>query len=255
MDKFVFKSVLKTAGIPVLDSIRFSSREFVEFEENIINKISSNIGYPLIVKPVNLGSSIGITKVNSKETLKEALSTAFSFSEYVLVEKAIQNLREINCSVLGDGMECEASALEEPVMQDEILSYGDKYYSSDSSKGMSSLKRKLPADLPSDMTETIKEYACRTFKAINGHGVSRIDFLMDDVSKEVYVNEINTIPGSLAFYLWEASGIKYTELLDKLIALSFKRQRNRQNLKFDIETSILTQCGSLGSKGFKGSKL
>lgn len=255
MDKSVFKSVLKSAGVPVLDGLRFSSREFVEYEANILNKIDSNIGFPLIVKPVNLGSSVGISKVNSKGDLKAALDLAFSFAEYVLVERAVQNLREINCSVLGDGMECEASACEEPVMTDEILSYGDKYLSSESSKGMSSLKRKLPADLPSDMTETIKEYACRSFKAINGHGVARIDFLMDDVSKEIFVNEINTIPGSLSFYLWEATGVKYKELLDKLISLAFKRQRQRENLKFEIDTNILSQCGALGTKGSKGSKL
>ena len=255
MDKSVFKSVLKSAGVPVLDGLRFSSREFVEYEANILNKIDSNIGFPLIVKPVNLGSSVGISKVNTKGDLKAALDLAFSFAEYVLVERAVQNLREINCSVLGDGMECEASACEEPVMTDEILSYGDKYLSSESSKGMSSLKRKLPADLPSDMTETIKEYACRSFKAINGHGVARIDFLMDDVSKEVFVNEINTIPGSLSFYLWEATGVKYKELLDKLISLAFKRQRQRENLKFEIDTNILSQCGALGTKGSKGSKL
>lgn len=255
MDKFVFKSVLKTAGVPVLDGLRFSSREFVEFEQNIMNKIKTNIGFPLIVKPVNLGSSVGISKVSSEEKLKEALDLAFSYSEYVLIERAVQNLREINCSVLGDGMECEASVLEEPVMTDEILSYEDKYTSSENSKGMSSLKRKLPADLPSDMTETIREYACRTFKAINGHGVARIDFLMDDVSKEVFVNEINTIPGSLSFYLWDATGVKYPELLDRLVNLAFKRNRQRQNLKFDIETNILSQCGALGSKGSKGGKL
>lgn len=254
MDKAVFKSVLKTAGVPVLDCLRFSSREFVEYEANILNKIDATIGFPLIVKPVNLGSSVGISKVNAREELKAALDLAFAYSEYILVERAVKNLREINCSVLGDGMECEASACEEPVMTDEILSYGDKYLSSGSSKGMTSLKRKLPADLPSDMTETIREYACRTFKAINGHGVARIDFLMDDQSKEVFVNEINTIPGSLAFYLWEATGVKYPELLDRLVSLAFKRQRQRENLRFDIETNILSQCGSLGAKGSKGGK-
>lgn len=254
MDKAVFKSVLKTAGVPVLDCLKFSSREFIEFESNILNKIDSVIDFPLIVKPVNLGSSVGISKVNAREELKPALNLAFSYSEYVLVERAVENLREINCSVLGDGMECEASVCEEPVMTDEILSYRDKYSNSGSSKGMSSLKRKLPADLPSDMTETIREYACRTFRAINGHGVSRIDFLMDDKSKEVFVNEINTIPGSLSFYLWEATGVKYSELLDRLISLAFKRQRQRENLKFDIETNILSQCGALGAKGTKGGK-
>ena len=120
---------------------------------------------------------------------------------------------------------------------------------------MASLKRKIPADIPEDLTQSIKEFACRTFKAIGGHGVVRIDFLMDNQSKEVFVNEINTIPGSLAFYLWEVGGMKYTELLDKLISLAFSRQRKKENLHFEIDTNILSQCGSFGAKGSKGGKL
>lgn len=255
MDKAIFKSVLRTAGIPVLDCIRFSARDFTEFSNTILHRIETAIGYPLIVKPVNLGSSIGISKVSSADDLKSAIDNAFMYSDSVLVEKAIKNLREINCSVLGDENECVASPCEEPFGSDEILSYEDKYTNSSKTKGMASLKRKIPADIPEDLTQSIKEFACRTFKAIGGHGVVRIDFLMDNQSKEVFVNEINTIPGSLAFYLWEADGMKYTELLDKLISLAFSRQRKKENLHFEIDTNILSQCGSFGAKGSKGSKL
>ena len=255
MDKAIFKSVLRTAGIPVLDCIRFSSRDYAEYTNNILTKVENSVGFPLIVKPVNLGSSIGITKVSDKTALKSAIESAFEFSDSVLVERAVQNLREINCSVLGDESDCKASPLEEPFGSDEILSYEDKYTNSSKTKGMVSLKRKIPADIPDDLTQTVKEYACRTFKAIGGHGVVRIDFLMDNQSKEIFVNEINTIPGSLAFYLWEADGMKYTELLDKLISLAFSRKRKKDNLHFEIETNILSQCGSFGSKGTKGSKL
>ena len=255
MDKAIFKSVLRTAGIPVLDCIRFSSRDYAEYTNNILTKVENSIGFPLIVKPVNLGSSIGITKVSDKTALKAAIESAFEFSDSVLVERAVQNLREINCSVLGDESDCKASPLEEPFGSDEILSYEDKYTNSSKTKGMASLKRKIPADIPDDLTQTVKEYACRTFKAIGGHGVVRIDFLMDNQSKEIFVNEINTIPGSLAFYLWEADGMKYTELLDKLVSLAFSRKRKKDNLHFEIETNILSQCGSFGSKGSKGSKL
>lgn len=255
MDKAIFKSVLRTAGIPVLDCIRFSSRDYAEYTNNILTKVENSIGFPLIVKPVNLGSSIGITKVSDKTALKAAIESAFEFSDSVLVERAVQNLREINCSVLGDESDCKASPLEEPFGSDEILSYEDKYTNSAKTKGMASLKRKIPADIPDDLTQTVKEYACRTFKAIGCHGVVRIDFLMDNQSKEIFVNEINTIPGSLAFYLWEADGMKYTELLDNLISLAFSRKRKKDNLHFEIETNILSQCGSFGSKGTKGSKL
>lgn len=254
MDKAIFKSVLRTAGIPVLDCIRFSARDFVEYTKNILQRIDTSIGYPLIVKPVNLGSSIGISKVSAKDELKAAIDLAFSYSDSVLIERAVQNLREINCAVLGDANDCKASPCEEPFGSDEILSYEDKYLNSSKSKGMASLKRRIPAELPEDMTNTVKEYACRAFKAIGGHGVARIDFLMDNESKEVFVNEINTIPGSLAFYLWDADGMKYTQLLDELISLAFSRQRRRENLRFDIDTNILSQCGSFGAKGAKGSK-
>lgn len=255
MDKAIFKSVLRTAGIPVLDCIRFNASDYAEFSATIIKRINSSIGFPLIVKPVNLGSSIGISKVNAESDLSSAIENAFAYSDSVLIEKAVQNLREINCSVLGDTTECTASPCEEPFGNDEILSYEDKYTNSSKTKGMASLKRKIPADIPKDLTESIREFACRTFKAIGGHGVVRIDFLMDNQSKEVFVNEINTIPGSLAFYLWEAAGVKYTEMLDKLISLAFSRQRKRENLRFEIDTNILSECGSFGTKGAKGSKL
>ena len=255
MDKAIFKSVLRTAGIPVLDCIRFSANDYSEYSKNILQRIDTAIGFPLIVKPVNLGSSIGISKVNTKDDLNSAIETAFMYSDSVLVERAVQNLREINCSVLGDKNDCTASPCEEPFGNDEILSYEDKYTNSSKTKGMASLKRRIPADIPDAVTESIREFACRTFKAIGAHGVVRIDFLMDDQSKEIFVNEINTIPGSLAFYLWEAAGMKYTEMLDKLVSLAFSRQRKRENLRFEIDTNILSQCGSFGAKGAKGSKM
>lgn len=258
MNKVLFKNTLKAYGIPVLDCIKFSDREFVEYEHNILNRIEKSVTYPAIVKPVNLGSSIGISKVENSDGLQAAIQNAFQFSKEVMVERAVCNLREINCAVLGDSFECKASACEEPIMHDEILSYGDKYLSNGQkgggkSDGMQSLSRKLPADLPADLTESIKEFACRAFKAIGANGVARIDFLMDNKSKEVFVNEINTIPGSLAFYLWEASGLKYPELLDEMIQLAFKRQRERDSLAFEINTNILAQT-AFGTKGAKGSK-
>ena len=245
MDKAVFKDVLKRVGVPVLDCLVFSSREFLNNEDTLLEKIEKEIKYPLIIKPVNLGSSVGISKVNNKQELYDAISLASSFTNNILAEKAVENLREINCSVLGYLDEFEASELEEPIMQDAILSYKDKYQSggkgSKGSKGsgMSSLSRKLPAELPEDIATNIKKYAIESFKAIGGHGVSRIDFLMNDKTKEVFVNEINTIPGSLAFYLWEAKGVSYKELINRLVALAFKRQRVKENLSFTIDTNIL----------------
>ena len=257
MDKAVFKDVVKRAGVPVLDSIEIRAREYTLNKEAINERLIKEIGLPLIVKPVNLGSSVGITKVSEEGKLDEAISLAISFSDKVLIEKAINNLREINCSVLGDADSCEASVCEEPFMNDEILSYEDKYLGnskSGPSKGMASLGRKIPAELSDERANEIKELACKIFKCMGTNGVVRIDFMIDKDTDTVYANEINTIPGSLAFYLWEASGVKYNELLDRMIELAFKRQRNRDNLTFTIKTNILSGV-SFGSKGAKGAKM
>ncbi|MGI6279747.1 MAG: D-alanine--D-alanine ligase family protein [Acutalibacteraceae bacterium] len=254
MDKKVFKDVLKSAGLPCLDCVSFRAREYMTEKERITAEIEQKIGYPLIVKPVNLGSSIGISKVKTPEELEEAVNLAISFSEKVLIEPAVTAIREINCSVLGDADSCEASVCEEPYMTGEILSYGDKYLkNNEGSKGMASLDRKIPADLPQEKSEEIRKLACDIFKAVGASGVVRIDFIIDNDTGKVYANEINTIPGSLSFYLWDATGIKYPELIDKLIELAFRRQRNRDNLTFTIDTNILSGV-SFGTKGAKGAK-
>ncbi len=258
MDKAVFKDVLKNAGLPTLDCIVLRAKEYLTERETIQQSIKEKIGFPLIVKPVNLGSSVGISKVNNEAELDEAIMLAFSFTDRILVEHAITSLREINCSVLGDCDDCQASVCEEPFMNDEILSYEDKYMGNSKnggqSKGMASLGRKIPADLTEEKSQEIRKLACKTFKAIGANGVVRIDFMIDTETDTVYANEINTIPGSLAFYLWDATGIKYPELIDKLIELAFKRQRGRENITYTIDTNILSGV-SFGSKGSKGAKI
>lgn len=257
MDKAVFKDVLKGAGLPVLDCFCFSARSFRLEREVTLKKITDAVGFPLIIKPVNLGSSVGISKVENETELAEAVELAVSFADRVLAEKAITALREINCSVLGDSDSCEASVCEEPFMHDKILSYEDKYgggKSGEASKGMASLGRKIPADISEEKSEEIRTLACDIFKATGSSGVVRIDFLLDTESGKVYANEINTIPGSLAFYLWEATGLSYTKLIDRLAEIAFRRQRNRDNLTFTIDTNILSGV-SFGSKGSKGAKL
>ena len=258
MDKAVFKDVLKSAGLPVLDCICIRAKEYLTDKQKFQDEIEQKIGFPLIIKPVNLGSSVGISKVNTKEQLDDAVMLALSFTDRILAEHAITSLREINCSVLGDADECTSSVCEEPFMNDEILSYEDKYMGNSKnggqSKGMASLGRKIPADLSEEKAEEIRSLACKTFKAIGANGVVRIDFMIDTETDKVYANEINTIPGSLAFYLWEASGIKYPELINRLIDLAFKRQRSRNNITYTIDTNILSGV-SFGSKGAKGAKM
>lgn len=258
MDKYITKILLKQAGFPVLDCLRFTS-EYNINQQNIIQLVEKKFTYPVIVKPINLGSSVGISKAYDSNSLAEALSDAFSFSDKIIVEPAVVNLKEINCSVVGDSKEAIASECEEPYASDEILSYRDKYLDGNKkqggSKGMASLKRKIPADISQETKDEIQRIAVESFKFLDCNGVVRIDFLMDNTTNEIWLNEINTIPGSLSFYLWEPTGLKYTELLDKLIALALKRQREEDDIIYSFDTNILSMGGSFGSKGTKGGKL
>ena len=209
------------------------------------------------VKPVNLGSSVGISKAKDRASLRDAMDLAASFSPRILVERAVEHLREINCAVLGDYESARPSACEEPAGADEILSYRDKYLSGGKGKaggdkgGMSSLKRRCPAEIPDEMTAEVQRLAVATFQALGCSGVARVDFLNDKETGGLWVNEINTIPGSLAFYLWEAAGTSFTALLDEMLSLAFKRAREREALTFTYESNILSGISLGGSKGGK----
>ncbi len=258
MDKYAMKAMLVQAGVPVLPARIIAGRDYALDGDAVLAAIEADIGYPMIVKPVNLGSSVGISKATDRQTLVDAMDLAVSFADRVLVERAVPNLREINCAVLGDALEARASACEEPLNAADILSFSDKYLQGGSKKtgesgGMSDLKRRCPAELPDGMTEQVQQLAITTFKALGCLGVARIDFLNDKESGELWVNEINTIPGSLSFYLWQEVGVSFAELMDELIALAFKRQRRREALTFTYESNILEGFG--GSKGSKGSKM
>ncbi len=257
MDKFAMKSIFREYGIPVLESKLYTTADH-EDADALLDRVEDAFTYPVIVKPVNLGSSIGISVAADRDALRKSLDTAFSFTEVVLVERAITNLREINCSVLGDRFEAEASECEEPVAADEILSFEDKYIAGakdGGAKGMASVKRKIPAPISEEMRTEIREMAVKAFKALGCSGVARIDFMIDGDENKLYLNEINTIPGSLSFYLWEPLGVKYTELLDRMIALAMKRHRARKNLTFSFESNVLAGIHLGGTKGAKGSKM
>ena len=258
MDKYAMKVMLRDAGFPVLDGLCFTVTDYKN-SDVIIEKTEKKFGYPVVVKPVNLGSSVGISKADNKAEFEDALELAFSFADKILVEPAVVNLKEINCSVVGDYTEAEASELEEPVSADKILSYKDKYLDggkkTGGSKGMTSLKRKIPADIPAETATEIKKIAVEAFKYLDCNGVVRIDYLMNSKTGEFWINEFNTIPGSLAFYLWEPLGIKYSELLDRLISLALKRQRNREEITYSFDTNILSSGALGGAKGSKGSKM
>ena len=271
MDKYVMKTVLKDNGIPVLDCKCFTAKQYDDDVDAVIATVEEKIGYPVIVKPVNLGSSIGISKAENRDELYDSLDTAFRYASKVLIETAVQNLKEINCSVLGDYEEAEASECEEPVSSDKILTFAEKYIGDGSSKGakgakggvkgsggskgMATLKRKIPADITDEQRTLIREYAVKAFKVLGCGGVSRIDFMMDTKTGNIWLNEINTIPGSLSFYLWEPLGVKYGELLDRMIALALKRERENSSITYTFDSNVLqgVNLGG-GTKGAKGTK-
>ncbi len=255
MDKYVMKILLKEAGFPVLDCCRFASFDLDRIDE-CIAEVEKKFSYPVIVKPINLGSSVGISKAKDRDGLVKSIEEAFQFADRILVEPAVVQLKEINCSVVGDSEEAEASVCEEPVQasDDDILSYEQKYVGggkSGGSKGMATLKRKIPADITAEQDEFIRKTAVDAFRYLGCNGVTRIDFMIDMATDKVYINEINTIPGSLAFYLWEPKGVKYPELLERMIQLALKRHRQGEKINYTFDTNILSMGGSFGAKGSK----
>ena len=246
MDKIMMKAVLREAGLPVVDGCSFAAYEWENDADNMIAKIETALGYPLVVKPANLGSSIGISRVAGREELKDAIDLAFSFSTRLLVEKAVMPLREINCAVLGAPGDVRLSACEEPLAAEEILSFSDKYLNS-STKGMSSAKRRM-LDEDDEMTKKIQAYAQAAFTAMDCRGVCRVDFLVRADTGEIFVNELNTIPGSLSFYLFEPTGISFETLVDRLIRLALERKRVQDKLTTVYNSNILAQGGFKGKK-------
>ena len=254
-DKIFQKQILSSSDILVPDYLWFFDSEYKENEEEILKKIKK-LGYSVMVKPARLGSSVGISKVKSEKDIKEALEETIKYDEKILVEKVVENLIEVNCSVLGNYQSMEASELEEVMGVDEFLSYRDKYLgdggkkTGGSSKGMASTNRILPARLDEKMTNEVKELSKKAFKVLNASGVVRIDYLIDKKTNKIYLNEVNTIPGSLSFYLWEAGGKPYKELLTEMISLGIKTYKRKKNKVFSFDTNILSNYNGLkGSKG------
>ncbi len=248
MDKITMKMILKDCDIPVVDYVWFTDKQWNRKKDEFIKKVEDKLGYPVIVKPANLGSSVGISRAANRDELIDSVENAQKYSTRIIVEDMVENLKEINCSVLGDCDDCQPSILEEPIKTGDFLSYEDKYMGgTKSAKGMQASAKRIPADLPKEITERIQFLATETFRVLSCHGVSRVDFMVDGNTNAVYVNEINTIPGSLSFYLWEATGIKFDELMDRLVQLALKRQREQSLKTTNFDQNIFNLSG--GAKG------
>ncbi len=254
-DKVVMKQILKNEGVPIVDYIYFYDYEYLENEENILNNIKK-LKYPVVVKPATLGSSIGISYVKDEKEINNAINEAIKYDNKILVEKAVSNLIEVNASVIGNIEFQKVSSLEEVMGLDEILSFTDKYLSGSktktSSKGIESTSRIIPARISAKLTEEIKETSKKVFKLLNLSGVCRIDYLIDSKTNKFYVNEPNTCPGSLSFYLWKEDGIEYKDLLDEIITIGIKDYKSKKKKVKSFDSNILK--GFSGSKGLKGMR-
>ena len=253
MDKVTAKALCKSAGVLVVEGVDFFETEWVDEQDSILDKIEQ-LNYPVIVKPVHLGSSIGVKVCSDKETLIEAVEIAFRFDEHLLVEKAISPLTEINCSVMGSAQNCRSSVCERPMGTEELLSFKDKYMRDDAAKGMASADRVIPADIPDTLASSIQETSKKVFRLFNCGGLARLDFLVESNSEKFYFNEINTIPGSFSFYLWKESGIEFDHLLQELIKIAVSTHQKKNGRVLTYETNLLSQKAVKGMKGLKGNK-
>lgn len=264
MDKIMMKQMLRDQEVPVLADVWFYQHQWAGQQASLQKQIEEKLGYPVIVKPANLGSSVGIDIARDAASLETVVEEAFAFASKLVVEPLLSDITEVNCSVLGDTEEAEASELEEVLKTEDILSYADKYQGSAGGKGesegtkggggMENTDRVIPAPIDGDLSSEVRRLAKDTFHILGCSGVSRIDFMIDKSENQVYVNEINTIPGSLSFYLWEPAGKDFTTLIHEMIQLALKRERNREQLTFSIDTNLFALQGNNGKGGKQGSK-
>lgn len=253
MDKIMMKQFFRGADLPVLPGVWFTRSAF-RFDRNaVIRNVQEQIGFPVFVKPANLGSSIGVSRADDPDMLADSLELAFEYDRRVLVEKGLNKPIELNCSVMGYDEETVASPIEMPINNDEFLDFRDKYLASGGSKGMASLHRILPAPIDDELKNRIQEMSRNIFRMLDCKGVVRIDYMYDRESENTYITEINTIPGSLAFYLWENAGIPYSKLIDRMIGFAEKAHEDKNSANYAYTSDILNGV-SFGSKGAKGSK-
>jgi D-alanine-D-alanine ligase len=254
MNKVKAKELCGAHNIPTVKGIDFFETEWIQNQETILNQ-AEKLDFPLIIKPVTLGSSIGVARAENSEQLVEAIETAFRYDNHLMIEQAVQPLMEINCSVLGTPSEHRTSVCERPLGQEETLSFEDKYQSdSGGQKGMASADRIIPADISDELTKKIQKLSAKIFKIFRASGVARLDFLVNSDTEEIYFNEINTIPGSFSFYLWEESGMNMQQLMLELIEIAVQQHRSKSGRIRSYDTNLLDEKATKGIKGLKGTK-
>ena len=249
-DKIMLKTVLTGLGIPVVKWVAFTRQEWVAAADALLARIESEDGFPAFVKPASLGSSIGVARANNAGEARTYINLAANFDRRILVEAAVENVMEINCAVMGNA-DVRASVLEQPISWQEFLTYEEKYMRSEGAAGMKGAERRIPAPISDDLTAHIRETAVRAFRAVDGRGIARVDFLVREETNEVYLNEINTMPGSLAFYLWQEEGMTPAQVVDELIRLALEAHVEKRKTMYNYKTGLIAHAAARGLKGIK----
>ena len=257
MDKIAMKQLLRGAGYPVLDFIWFTRDQLKTDREAIIARIEKKIKYPAFVKPAALGSSIGVSRASNREELEKALDVAASYDRRILVEVGVNHPVEINCAALGYGEDVRASVCEMPVptADGSFLTFWEKYLrnagtkGNEASQGMKSLSRVVPAPIGEELTNRIQKMTTEIFKLLDCRGTVRIDFILNE-NDMLFVNEPNTIPGSLAFYLWKECGISFPQLVEKMVEDALRAHADAGTSVYAYDSNILQKVAA-GTKGAK----
>lgn len=251
-DKILTKQILQQNNLPVVEGVSFSRDDWLTDADAIIAKIEAQLSYPVFVKPATLGSSIGVSRADDADFLRGSIDMAVNFDRRVLVETGVTDGIEINCAVMGYGQETKVSTLEQPLSWSDFLAFEDKYLRGND--GMKSADRIIPAPLSDALTEQIHAYSRQAFQAVDGQGIVRIDFLVKPDSNEIYINEMNTMPGSLSFYLWRETDMTDSEVVDYLVKLARDAYADKRRTVYDYKTNLVEVASGRGAKGAKGRK-
>ncbi len=251
MDKIGMRLFFDGMGLPVLEHVFFDRNRWEHDRDAVIADTEKKLKYPMFIKPANLGSSIGISRADDRESLITALDIAFHYDRRVIVERAVAKLKEVNCSALGFGDDIKSSVCEQPVSWEKFLTFDEKYLRGENTKGMKSLNRIVPAPISDEMTQEVQDMTRRIFSAMDGKGVVRVDYIIDEANNKLYVNEVNTIPGSLAYYLWEPLGMNFQSLIDELVKYAIQARDEKQKNNYAFDSKLLKKFkpgGKLGTK-------
>lgn len=249
-DKIMLKLLMAQHGIRVVDHVWFTRHAWIADPDATLARIENELSYPVFIKPASLGSSIGVAKAVNPDEARNYINVAANFDRRLLVERALEDAVEINCALMGLH-DLRASVLEQPISWQEFLTYEEKYMRGEGDSGMKGAERQIPAPLAPDLTQRIQQTAIDAFSAVDGRGMARVDFLVREAAGEVYLNEINTIPGSLAFYLWQEEGMSAADVVDELIRLALAAHTEKQKTVYNYKTGLLAHATARGLKGVK----